>query len=728
MLSVTQRISTVEQPKDGYVPIKLFQKTKFYDDMEIFEVESAFSSIMGIATDYLTRYMSGTKKDIAFQISLMGAKHVDEINESVKESEKAKRLLSEIRGIDQKSIYNACQLVGYDVAIRKGAQWFEDVDLIQPTENVIHNINVMVKRSLEFIKNYGPITLDGFTFEGGYTRLVSSGDGDFLTKDTLWDFKVSKNNISQKWSLQLLMYYILGIHSIHKEFKNIKNIGIFNPLQNVAYIANLKDIDDESFYRVSHDVLGYKLPSALKFNKKKKDYELDYSEWRVVLGFDNKVLRSFLNRVFVKTNFNPDNYENGIYDISVDDYWTYYANIVKKDRFAFKPLFSSTSHVKFLKRNRFIMFISVSKGGSLCVLHGGSLKKVKMPIEFYYNHLEEYAEIIIKKMSKYWKALYSISEQIREIKPDKGMLKKTHYSKYVEQCKLFNEKYKSFNEWYEESGKNIRFDGKVHGCIVDLDFFNHIYLNPNDGTIASYSAVSMYDKNVYKNLPSLIAAQRPEMLPGYKEIVKNNKNSLLVYDRDKKNELIVIDEDLNEEFEKVYSYDMYSISNRIKALQTIYDHGLVSVWYDSILGVPLALPKVRNSNLLGQSEIMNCGMRATVIKDVGYRAITVEFEDGTIVDNVTREAFKKKRIKNPKLVPEKTKEVVKREKKNYSYLGKMKRMHCGMNAVVVEDNGCKDITIQFEDGMIKKHCRRDHFDLCKIGYSNVEKPEKEYNT
>lgn len=726
MLSVTQRIATVEQPKNGYIPTKLFKEINLYDEMKIYEVEPAFISIMGMATDYLTRYMSGTRKSIAFQVSLKGAEHIDEINESFQEREKAEILLREIKGLDENSISCACKLVGYDVAFRKGAKWFEDVDLIKPTKDVIHNINVMVNRSLTFIKMYGPITMDGFTFEGGYTRLVSSGDGDFLTNDTLWDFKVSKNNISTKWSLQLLMYYILGIHSIHKGFKEIKNIGIFNPLQNKVYIADLKEIDDKTFYEVSHDVLGYKLPSYLKFNKKKKEYENDYSEWRNVLGDDRKVLQNFVNKEFVKTDFKPDDFENGIYDISVDDYWTYYTNVVETGNFRFKPLFSRTSYIKFLKKNRFIMFMSVSKSGSICILHGGSLKKVKMPVEFYYDHLEEYAETIIKKLSKYWDAIFSISRQVQEIKPDKKALRKTRYSEYVELCKYINKEYDRFDKWYDEYGKYIRFDGKVHGCIVDLDFSNHIYLNPNDGTVSSYNAASMYDKNFYKNLPSLIAAQRPEMLPGYKKLVKGNKNSLLVCDIDKRNELVTIDEEISDEFEKVYSYDMYDISNRMKMLQTIHDYGLVSVWYDNILNLPLSLPEVRNNTLLGQSEIMNCGMLATVIKDKGYKNITVEFGDGTIVDNVTREAFRRKRIKNPKLIPEKNNKVEKCEKINYSYVGKMKRMHCGMNAVVVEDNGYKDITIQFEDGMIKKHCRRDHFDLCKIGYTNIEKPDKEF--
>lgn len=56
----------------------------------------------------------------------------------------------------------------------------------------------MIERALKFFERYGPKILDGFTFEGGYTYIVSSGDGDFITEDTLWDFKVSKLPIKKR--------------------------------------------------------------------------------------------------------------------------------------------------------------------------------------------------------------------------------------------------------------------------------------------------------------------------------------------------------------------------------------------------------------------------------------------------------------------------------------------------------------------------------------------------
>jgi hypothetical protein len=74
--------------------------------------------------------------------------------------------------------------------------------------------------------------LDGFTFEGGYTDTVSKGDGDLTTADTLWDFKVSKAKVKKEYTLQLLMYWRMGLHSVHPEFQGIKYLGIYNPRLN----------------------------------------------------------------------------------------------------------------------------------------------------------------------------------------------------------------------------------------------------------------------------------------------------------------------------------------------------------------------------------------------------------------------------------------------------------------------------------------------------------------
>lgn len=43
-------------------------------------------------------------------------------------------------------------------------------------------------------------------------------------------------------------------------------------------------------------------------------------------------------------------------------------------------------------------------------------------------------------------------------------------------------------------------------------------------------------------------------------------------------------------------------------------------------------------------------------------------------------------------------------------------MQRGLNATIIEYNGCKDLTVQFEDGLIRRHVRSDHFMNGKVGH------------
>lgn len=249
MASVTKRIKQIRQPRGGYLKPCEFEKKEFLDN-EILKEENIHSSLVGLAVDYLTRVMLDIPVEEAFRISILGARKINE-------EKKAYGLLKAIKGLDNSSIYYACKLVGYDVCFRVGTIGYKNVDEIEPDSNTINNIKIMVKRSISFFNKYGPITKEGFTFEGGYTRIIDTGDGDFLTADTLWDFKVSKNNPTSAHTLQLLIYYIMGTHSIHDAFKSIKKLGIFNPRKNCIYLKNISDISQETIDQVSKNVIGY---------------------------------------------------------------------------------------------------------------------------------------------------------------------------------------------------------------------------------------------------------------------------------------------------------------------------------------------------------------------------------------------------------------------------------------------------------------------------------------
>lgn len=250
MKSVTQRIKEIKQPTGGYINPKFFKETKLEDQNELFEEENITPALVGLTVDYMTRYLNSNNLEKAFSISLMGA-------EKINESKKAYKLLENITGLDNQSIINACKLCGYDVCYRAGIAYYKNIDEINPNENTILNIKIMIQRGLNFFENYGPVVQDGLTFQGGYTSTISAGDADFITKDTLWDFKVSKSNPTKDHTLQLIIYYLLGIHSYACDFSNIKKIGIFNPRKNIVYEYEIGKIPNEIIKEIEVKVIGY---------------------------------------------------------------------------------------------------------------------------------------------------------------------------------------------------------------------------------------------------------------------------------------------------------------------------------------------------------------------------------------------------------------------------------------------------------------------------------------
>jgi len=42
------------------------------------------------------------------------------------------------------------------------------------------------------------------------------------------------------------------------------------------------------------------------------------------------------------------------------------------------------------------------------------------------------------------------------------------------------------------------FNRSIHACIVDIDFYNYIYLDPVDGSINPYYATSIVNKYLYR--------------------------------------------------------------------------------------------------------------------------------------------------------------------------------------------------------------------------------------
>ena len=217
-------------------------------------------------------------------------------------------------------------------------------------------------------------------------------------------------------------------------------------------------------------------------------------------------------------------YKDGIYEITKEEYNDFYSG---------KNIGIDCNRdgvIYMVKRNNYYCFFKPSKSG-LCILNGGALKKVEnTDINYYYNNMLSLVSAIKVPLDKYTSLQQKISDQVKAI-----------------------------------GGK-----GRIHGCIVDIDFYNHIYVNPIDQTITGYYAYDMISKEAYRNIPSLLKAKCPVLYSNYKKMLSGkSENALVVSGNTKLDVTPVFYPDT----------DIYKASREIRKMQKL-NSGILTTWTD----------------------------------------------------------------------------------------------------------------------------------------------------
>lgn len=225
-----------------------------------------------------------------------------------------------------------------------------------------------------------------------------------------------------------------------------------------------------------------------------------------------------------------DDYLDGIYEISKDDYKEFYEyNRIDMHMEKEGIIYMLKSH------NYYCFLYKTDKNNNLYLLNGGAIKKLNIvDIEYYYNNLGFYGDSIKKLLYEYMDILYDISEYV-----------------------------KSFGGM-----------GYIHGNIVDISFKSHIYVNYLDKSLIFYYAENMVEKYVYSNLSSLLYD---------KDIILYN-NYIDMYSNKKENGLLNIEDSfiISNVIHKVTETDIYKMSNIFKSLQYIINNGIIRKWSDKL--------------------------------------------------------------------------------------------------------------------------------------------------
>ena len=134
--------------------------------------------------------------------------------------------------------------------------------------------------------------------------------------------------------------------------------------------------------------------------------------------------------------------------------------------------------------------------------------------------------------------------------------------------------YRNVQEQISNMVKSFGGEGTIHGCIIDIDFFNHILLNPSDGSITYYYSPMFGTIKTYSNLLSLLINHNNSLAAKYQEQLKLKETGLFLQCKiDVVSEMLKID----------IKNSVYSISNRINQLQRLFDKKILRDWNDALL-------------------------------------------------------------------------------------------------------------------------------------------------
>ena len=81
--------------------------------------------------------------------------------------------------------------------------------------------------------------------------------GEKLTADGLWDLKVSRWPPNPTYTLQLLLYWRLGLHSTHPEYLRVRRLGLYNARSVTMWSVPVARIGADVVHAVEGDVIGY---------------------------------------------------------------------------------------------------------------------------------------------------------------------------------------------------------------------------------------------------------------------------------------------------------------------------------------------------------------------------------------------------------------------------------------------------------------------------------------
>ena len=250
----------------------------------------------------------------------------------------------------------------------------------------------------------------------------------------------------------------------HKALAQAKREGkCFLCASHYPTLSCLGHFNQEAIYFTGHNHMNY--------CEKKKD-RVVYADNQI--GYHNQEIT--FKQATTGVNRNPyESLEDGMHETTVETYLQFYryaGESIKGGKFISNLLNKGNRKFYVIKQDDYYGFFLVCDSGpskGISIANGGKTKKLTKETD---------AGWIIRNFS------LVISKYLRLLAPLRNV--QTHLSKELRQLGL---------------------GGNIHGCIVDIDYYHHIMVNPTDGSIRFYYSptfgIVKYLRSVNKVIESL---------------------------------------------------------------------------------------------------------------------------------------------------------------------------------------------------------------------------------
>lgn len=193
------------------------------------------------------------------------------------------------------------------------------------------------------------------------------------------------------------------------------------------------------------------------------------------IGLKAKSIR--LKCINVGTLANPFfNFIDGYHEITIKAYFDFYrfnGQMLLGEGKLITNLIDKGNRFYVIKKNGFYMFVVVgAKDSWLCV--GNKVRKIPgvSHVEYFYNSFDTIVQRYIQLFAATYNGLQSVAEVI----------------------------------------KRFGFSGRVHGFIIDIDYYNHIMVNPFDGKMTFYYSPVFGYVREYTSIKSLLNSEKVDRL------------------------------------------------------------------------------------------------------------------------------------------------------------------------------------------------------------------------